>query len=747
MTNKADVSPLVSRKAIALGGLCFGIVTLNAPFAQAQAAVPPQTNGPVSSEDVVIVTATRRDSTIQRAPVAVTALSGSALAELGARGLEDYLRLVPGVTLNSGAGNNSNIAIRGLSTETSNANLQPTVALYINDLPTVDPQTPIGFSDLPSFDVNRVEVLRGPQGTLFGSGSLGGAIRVITNRPLYGANSSVIELRGATTDGGEGSGGVSAMGNFAIGDKAALRGVVDINRQGGIIDNPTRKLKDIDRIESQNARVAFGWKASNDLEIVATLLYLNSEPADNTLANDNTPQVLTTTINKPYETNSLTAEFVDTKIWIASVDVNWDVGFADLFSTTAFSRKDINRSRDFSELDSPLSSAFTGTPLPSEELTEISSDTWSQELRLSSKGDGNFSWLAGLFYINRLGKNAIIEGAPGYIGSGFERPGTGNLVEFVFDSESSETAAFGELSYRFNDKWRVAVSGRAYSNKINQKDIIVWALLSLGPSGTRKTKDEGAIPRFLVEYRATDQIMAYGSFSQGYRVGGLNNPQPGLPEDFDADTVDAYELGLKSRFFNRRLTLNMAAYRNNWSDIQVNEVIGGLAALTNGPAAISQGLEIEARYKASENLSLAWSGTFTDATADEDAPNVNANRGGIRRGDRLPGVAKFLSSAQIRYAHEFGGDLSGYILLDHRYFSGAYNGFNRTDALVKEIPAWSQLNVRAGLQRGPYEVVAYIENATNEDSITNVAFNGGFQRDGVARVRPLTFGLTFRGEY
>jgi iron complex outermembrane recepter protein len=699
--------------------------------------------------DVIIVTSTRRDVSIQGAPLAVTALSGDSLTELGARGFDDYLRLIPGVTLNNGSANNTNIAIRGLSTETSNSNLQPTTALYINDLPVVDPALPIGYADLPSFDIDRVEALRGPQGTLFGSGSLGGAIRVITKNPRYGVTEGALELRLNDAEEAEGGGGASFMYNLPTGETSALRAVIDLNRQGGIIDNPTRNLKNVDRVETQNARVAWGWKPSDKLEVVGTLLYLNSQPEDNTLANDNgaQPFLTSTTVNLPYQTNSLSAEYIDYKTVIGSLDVNWDIGFAKLFSTTSYSTKDLLRSRDFGEIDSPLSSFYINTPLPSEEIANIDSKSFSQEVRLSSKGDSDFSWIGGVFYIKRETEVSSIEGDPGYLGSPAANPGTQNIVEYVVDPESTESAIFGEVAYRLTEKWKLALSGRFYQNEITQVDKVLWNFGSLGPAGTRTTKDDGFIPRLLVEYSYSPTIMSYATFSQGYRVGGLNIPQPGLPSDFGPDTVDAYELGIKSRLFNKRLTLNTAIFRNNWKDIQVNEIIGNTAALTNGPQAYSQGLEVEARYKIQDGLTLGWSGAFTDAQADEDAPGVNANRGGIRKGDKLPGVADFTSNLQLRYSKTVSDAMSWYALADHTYFSGAYNGFNITDPFVKEIPDWDKLNLRVGVNYNNLELIVYIENLTNNDNVISVAYNGGFQRDSLARIRPRTMGLTLRSEF
>jgi iron complex outermembrane recepter protein len=227
----------------------------------------------------------------------------------------------------------------------------------------------------------------------------------------------------------------------------------------------------------------------------------------------------------------------------------------------------------------------------------------------------------------------------------------------------------------------------------------------------------------------------------------LNIQQPGLPSDFGPDKVDAFEVGVKSRLLDRRLTLNVALFRNNWRDIQVNEVIGGLAALTNGPKAYSQGLEVEAQARPAAGLTLGWSFALTDAKADDDAPGVNANRGGISDGDRLPGVARFTSSAQVRYERELAADLNGYVQAEHRYFSGAYNGFDRANVLVKRIPEWNLVNLRAGVQYQQYEATVFVENLLDADNITNVSFNGGFQRDSIARVRPRSYGLTVRAGF
>jgi outer membrane receptor protein involved in Fe transport len=702
-------------------------------------------NAPEQSDEI-IVTATRRAEGIQDVPLSVSAVTGEKLEQQGARGYEDYLRTIPGVNFNSGPVNNSNFAIRGLSTETSNANLQPTVALYINDLPTIDPIFPLGFTDLPAFDIDRVEVLRGPQGTLFGSGSLGGAIRIITNQPKQGETEALLELRGATTKGGDKSGGVAAMVNVPLGESVAFRVAADLDHVGGVIDNVTRSVENADDIDTFSLRAALGWRPNDRFNAVASYILNNSRPQDNTLANDNSPIFLDPVVLNPFETNSLTPEIQRNRLSIVSLDLSAEFGGFNATSITSYSWRDIFRSRDFGELDSPLSSAFVGVPLPSEEITTNDGRIFSQEVRLASTGDGRFSWLGGVFFVRRTNDALIVEGDPGYIGSGFERPGTGNIVEADFETASREAAVFGELAYRFTDELRLALSGRGFWNRTEQNDITTWAF-GPGIEGVRNFKSSGFTPRVVLDYQPTDDVLFYASYSEGYRVGGPNLPLPGLPASFDSDTVDAYEVGAKTTLLDGGLVLNAAFFRNDWKDIQVNEVIGGLAALNNGPNARSQGLELEAVARPNDSIEVSWGLAYTNAELREDAPNVNLNRGGLTAGDRLPGVPRFTSSESIRYSFDLGGSAQGFLLALHSYQGESFNGFNRADPLVKAAGPWHRVGLRAGVEIRNFELSAHVDNLLNSDAIQNVAFNGGFQRDGLARLRPRTFGLTLRARY
>jgi iron complex outermembrane recepter protein len=722
----------------ALGSGIAAVLPSSPAIAQASAVAES-----VALEADIVITATRRAESLQNVPQSVSALGTERLEQLGAVGFEDFARLVPGLTFNASAAGNANFAMRGIATETSTANLQSTVALYINDLPTLEGFAPIGVVDLPLFDIARVEVLRGPQGTLFGSGSLGGAIRVITNPPRIGSTEGLAEGRIATTKGGDVSFGINGMVNVPIGERAAVRAVASFNQVGGVIDNVTLGIQNQDRVDSVSARIAGAFEATETLKLTASLLYDKSDPKGSTVGNDNSPVIFDPVVLEPYQTNSLSNEYVRSESWIANLVVDWDLDFAELFSSTSYGGKSIDRLRDFGELDSPLAVDFTGTPVASPEIADGTVKTFAQEIRLASAGNDRFTWLAGFFYVNRDRDLLIYEGIPGFVGSGFERPDTQNIIDYSTNIKESETALFGELAYRVTDAFRIAVSGRYFWNSITQTYDFNWAF-GPQPDDEQKSKDNGFTPRVVLEFKPSDAVLTYASYARGYRVGGPNIAIVGLPAFYGPDTIDAFELGVKSQFLDRRITLNVAAFYNKWKDIQVNEVIGGLAAITNGPRAYSKGIEIEASARPVDGLSIAASAAFTDARADSDAPGVNANRGGIAEGDRLPGSAKVTTSAVVRYETGLSDTVVGHVQLAHQYVGGSYNGFETSDPLVKYVNPRHKVDFRAGANFGSIELEAYVDNLFNSDRVTNILFNGGFQRDQLARIRPRTVGLLGR---
>lgn len=692
----------------------------------------------------IVVTATRRTETIQDAPVSVTALDTRALESIGADGFDDFVRRVPGLAYNE-AGGRPHFVIRGLASENSNVNQQGTVTLYVNDLPQVDTYAPLGTTDLTLFDIERVEVLRGPQGTLFGSGSIGGAIRVITNKPKLDRFEGKVEMDASSVeDGGDGF-GAKGMLNVPIGGKLALRVVGTHIERPGVVDQPLRGVEDADKVVSQGGRAALLFQATDDLAVTASVSYQDSKPEDTPMINATLPLGAPPT-GDAYSSTGLVAEYVRDRTTISNVTVDWDLGFASLFSSTSYADKLALRVNDVSYLASAFSADFTGEPFPIAENSHFQTHAFSQELRLTSNGDGPLSWLVGAFYIDRNRKpiqlDWLVPGAE--VGNpGLTLGNTDYIILVDYHFKQQERALFGEVAYEFNDRWKLAVGGRAFENEDDRRYLINWAFGDGGNPHIRSS-ESGFTPRVVLSYEPVDSLHFYMSATEGYRVGGPNEQRPGRPLTYGPDSVWAYELGAKTSWFDNRLVVNTALFYNDWDDIQVSVLRLGTNSTENAGKAHTRGVELEVLAAPIERLQLSVALAYVDARSDTTNPGIDPARGGISDGDRLPGSPRFTSSEAVRYtwpAAIAGGDF--YVDLAHRYIGEAQNGFNAGNPWVVQYGDWNQFDAKLGWARDRYELVLSVDNASNEDAVTNVIDTGGGTAD-IARLRPRTVGLTGR---
>jgi outer membrane receptor protein involved in Fe transport len=505
------------------------------------------------------VTASRRASTVQEAPLNITALDSDVMKEQNISKLTDIARFVPGLSIPEQGRGGNNIIVRGLNTNSTGPdNNGETVATYFGEMPLE--------VDVRLVDVERVEVLIGPQGTLYGAGTLGGAIRYIPNKAELDVKSfefSVDAFSGAESDdlGGESS---FVLNVPLIDDELAVRasvnhyndpGFIDYNyvvKEGGV-SNPdnladTRKVEDANGEIVTTSRIALRWTPTEDIDATLTYLHQKGEFEGRSTTSYQAlgpTNPLRNQIGK-YENTARYEEPDENTDSLISLDITVELGFAELVSATGFSESENVGQRDQTDLLYSLNYSYETFPAFSAFTRETEDEeSLTQEIRLVSQGDSALSWIVGGYY-NKATDNGgySAEYTPGYGGfAGLSSPGDLEYLSFGSD-ETVEKALFGELSYQVNDKLNVTVGARFYEYEIEASsavsiaywdDAVIPGTLDFAPGNIKSTKDsgDGELFKFNASYKFSDDVMLYTTVSEGFRLGGTNgiaacpDPLPG----------------------------------------------------------------------------------------------------------------------------------------------------------------------------------------------------------------------------
>lgn len=762
--------------------------------------------------DTVTVTATRRAESVQDVPLNITALSGDNLREEGVGSLVEIGRSVPGLyVLDQGGRTSNQIIVRGLNADPVAASEAlgngsgGTVATYVGEIPL--------YVDLRLEDIERVEVLLGPQGTLYGAGTLGGAIRYIPKRPSF--DGTEFEIRGSAYDLAEsGSLGYTSgfTANYALSDTFALRasvdwlddpGFIDYNfllREPGVSDpEPNfnapadvaanlRQEKDADFQETLSGRVGMRWQPNDALDANLTYYFQDQEVGGRTQNH----QVAFGTDR--YVSAHRYLEPNDRHNELAALEITADLGFAELTSATGYSTYDELGQRDQTDLLLTLEYSYEAFPAFSAFTREDQEEnTFNQELRLVSTDDGPLNWIIGAFY-NKLNVDAtsreFTPGYPEYLGG--NRP---DELEYISVNETKleEMALYGELGYDITERWQITVGGRYYDYSLDTRDAIDLPLFNsiFGDAGPNDINldfeeggqsDDGTLFKINTSYKFTDDLLGYFTISEGYRIGNSNGVAPcptplppnqiacALPDEqqFFPDKTTNFELGIRSQWLDRRLTLNGSIYYIDWEDPQLAGTTenANLPITLNGEGAESQGLELSFDALLSDNWSLRGSMAFTNAELSEDAPallNTIVPPGfgprvdvDGRAGDRLPGSPERQGTLFVTYDTVVADALD----LRVNYGVAAIGDVltrtgNRADG--ERLPGFTIHNASAILRGSNWTVQLYAENVWNKFAVTGVRATRAFvqtveNEDGdpvrVRRyyqdvLRPREFGLRF----
>ena len=681
-----------------------GTLLLSQPvFAQDAEPAAEETN-------VIIVTATKRASTIQDVPFSINAQTQEDIQKSGAVTLEDLSRNVAGLSVQNLGPGQSQVSVRGVSAGQvvrDQPGVKEQVGVYLDEsVISLSLFTP----DLDLFDLNRVETLRGPQGTLFGSGSVGGTIRYITNQPQIGVNEGTVEANANLVDGDDLGWHLKGAVNVPVGNNAAIRAVAYHTQYGGFINaiGPAGG-EDVNGGERYGGRLALRVDTGDGFSITPRIVYqkvkadgFNRQEIYNLYANPYTTTRPTVTFNEREQYLMLREGFED-ETMILDLVAEADLGAAILTSVSSYSDRNILVSRDASALSGSVS-VDLGFPdaavlLPSNLRDTTDLNAFTQEVRLASDSSGPLQWLVGAFYSStdrfyrqRLptpGYDAYVNdffadacaadpddcGAGGVpltaadIANGFG-PDSPYNADLPYDLE--QIAVFGEGTYSFTDRLDVTVGARWYDYN-EERQFISGGLFANGDRERDSTKSDGVSPRVLVSYDVSDSLTVNAQASKGFRLGGVNDPlnetlcSPadealfGSFQSYDDETLWNYEIGAKAQ--GRGFYANVAGFYNDIKNLQVTLDAGSCSSriVFNVPEAHTMGVEAEFGVSPAQGLDLMFSGSWVEAEFDTTLPEPLTTATGIREGNRLASVPELQFSVSGSYEWPVSSSADAYL--------------------------------------------------------------------------------------
>ncbi len=721
----------------------------------------------------VVVTATKRGATLlEDTPLSVQSLGGRSLAETGSLDFDDYMRQVPSLAVGDNGPGDKRIVMRGVS-----ATGDGTVGLYFDEV--VITGESLGDDggkqpDIKLFDMDRIEVLRGPQGTTFGSSSLSGTIRWLPRAPDYTKFSADVGARIQTLEESDDTGyQYDAMVNIPLSDQVAvrvsgLRAVIP-----GYIDG--RFGEDLDQEDTTAVRAMLGWRITDSLELSLLAMkqdmHLDGRTSFSTADLDlpNSPTLNGGPLPSTYYTSDHARSSRDDEIEMYSAKLVFSQDWGTITGASSLFERYSGYVRDASAAAEVLSAGRL-----SADSTGISliggRDGWpkawirSSELRYASDWDGPVQILIGAYNQNedRRGGSywATVDPNTG-------RP-TANPTVFLSRTtftQLDQIAFFGEVTWNVTDRLVATAGLRWFDFDVIQDASRLVDFQSVpgpGPGPTFKFGESGTTGRLNVSYDVTDDLLAYVQVAEGFRAGGPNDQTAAsianvqIPAGFGSDSIINYELGLKASMLDRRLTMSGAIYQIDWSDIQVSQFANSASGLRftyrgNGGEAKVQGVELELTAHPSQSLQFGLGLAYTDSKLEEDLPIPTQGL----KGDPLTYVPKKTGSVNARYAWPMFQDWEGFVGGDWSYTDDSANRLRPTDRYYRKLEAYDILNLRLGLQGGDgWMTVLSVDNALDADEIvsypfdfqTAAAINGNIP-DRLGRVWPRSISLSLRKSF
>lgn len=710
-----------------------GAATFLAGIGQANAAAAIAPDATSSGE--IVVTAQKRAETVKNVPASVTAVTTKALQTIGAAKLDDYVSQIPGLTVSnvSAAQASTQLTIRGITTGPGG---NPTVGVYIDDSPFGGSTLFAGYTipDLDPQDLARVEVLRGPQGTLYGAGSLGGLLKYVTAAPDPSHFFGRLEVDGSAVDGGGAGYAVRGSANIPINDELALR-ISGYDREDpGYVDNVLTGQNNVNDTQYYGGRASLGWQPSPDWKVRLSGLYQYQHGAGPLVDYNNT------TFQPIYGQLKQSDAFgtnIDTQqLSAVNLEVEGRLGdFATLTSSTGYDVEHLSLGLDYTQIVQPIIDSYFGIPNVGVSLADnpINLNKFVQEVRLASPAENKLSWQLGGFYTY---EHTTLMASTSTFNQLTGAPITGIplLLAATGDYSFDEEAVFGDVTYHFTPIFDVT-AGLRYSHD-SQIALTTGAGLLNGGSTFANVKSGDSALTYLVNPRLKldADTMVYARLATGYRPGGPNTGIGGTPLTYRPDTVTNYEVGLKKDFFSHEISVDVSAYWIDWNNIQVQEVNVFGAYIGNGAAAVSRGVDASITWHPVDGLQLYANGAYQDAYVTKAFPAGGAI---AERGDPLPLTPLWSGAAGGDYQFPLFGGWTGQVGADEHYVGPTLGAFPNSGAARFHHPAYDIVDLRAGVSNDRWSLMFYAKNIGDDIGQSADVNLGPFTR--VAVMRPRTF--------
>ncbi len=719
-------------------------------------------DAPVTASDgveEVVVTARKRPEIAQDTPVTLQVFSDQKIKDLNLQKFDDYARFTPSVSFNEVGPGQTTLVIRGIAASTADRTLESPAALYLDEQPI----TAHGLMPDPHLlDIERIEVLPGPQGTLFGASSESGTVRIITNKPELDSFDGSLEATGTSVaHGGLGYDINGTLNIPLVENKLALRIVAFNTTTPGFIDNipgttpggtnsnAAIAKKDVNAERESGIRAELKWQIDSKISVTGSYIFQNTIQAG--------PSSFDPTVGD-LKTVRFYDEFFKDKWEQYALTLNADVGFADVVATTGYFRRYINSIADntaymqyltgLAKADPAYDSFYNFGPDPKGYYDyHLKNERFSNEVRLTSKSGSRFSWIVGAFYENdrtsTLSNSHIndYENTPSYASVAAYLPApTDVYFRQAVTYDRSQIAVFGEFSYEITDQLTATIGGRYF--KAHNNGHIYTEIPEALPieDSLLHAPQNGETPKVELSYKLSPTALFYALYSEGFRVGGANRQKPNLavPVQYGPDHLYNYEIGSKTEWFDNRLELNLSAYWMEWKNFQLSILNPNPATfyyvVANVGQAQSKGVEAQFEARPIPEVTVGGGATYLDATLTQPSSFVEAPAG-----SRLPVTPNYKFSLYAEYDFPIAWiAAAGHLRGDVSRTGGSVNDIDPVG--VGHLPAYTTANFQIGAETDAWGINLFLNNAFDERAVLYLS-PAGYEHQETPN-QPRTIGLT-----
>jgi outer membrane receptor protein involved in Fe transport len=725
-----------------------------------------QTQTQATGLEEIIVTARKREESLLSIPQEIQAIGEQQIEQANLNTVEDIARFVPSLSYNATTPGRGTIYFRGVADDSSSFIADSSAAIYLDEQPLTQSSLQ---PEIRLVDIERIEALPGPQGTLYGASSQAGTLRYITNKPDPAAFETSVSLEGSSVEDGEEGYDLSAVLNLPLSENMALRLVGFTAHEAGFIDNvPGDSLggtfnnadvvdEDINGIDYSGGRAAFRWLPNDEWTVDVGLVYQRTEA--NSYSEDNVLRSGRELAVVRFADESRDDEWVQT-----SLTLQGDLGWGQFTSATSYFTRSIEYHQDNTDYTFYLTTCCDPTYYPNYQLGDDPRGLgWSdspfarrvaQEFRLQGETD-RMTWLAGLFYervhdgFSFFTRVEDYEDTPGfdYWMEDYDvEPGTtdNSFYHTKNDQVTEQYAAFGELGFSLTDRWTFTAGLRWFDHTRTREYFVQQPNGHFTAELSRAEETTSDVTKKLsLQYQVSDTAMVYALYSDGFRAGGRNVTRPNatLPPDYEPDFLDNYELGLKSRWLDGQIAFNLTAFHMEWQDYQVEVEDPNpnfyLIMVTNVGDAEVEGVSTEFSARLWDSLDVGFNAQFLDAKTTSGNPILLTESGA-----RLPFSAEEKGAVWLEYT--FPWELAGgrfYGRYQWTYNGDVLNGIDTVDSDPTVQPSYKISDARFGVEADTWEIYAYVDNLGNERAIL---FDQNSAPPGTITINtPRTWGIGF----